>query len=339
MTKKNEANDMIISVKKICDIMLQFWWILLVCVAIMGGVIIAKGKTSIEQEEEAQSVLVVSIQAEDLVNEKYLNKFLLDGRSEYVTSQSIANEIVKLFNTEEIQKNISTKMAENGYKDYTIEDATVEVQESTRLITVSAKGNSIKKNVVLVNTIAEELVRISNDELNLPGVRILSLAESKRDKADVNKTYLTKINLALLVLGIIIGIIIIGILIVFDKHIRSREELDWCYEGKYIGTIEKKNIDNSCDRVKLCIDGVLEKENKKNVKVISIQKSHIERRLEEVFACELNVLQDVEKLKGLQKCEGVILYITRKKDTFKDLDELIYSLNNMNIPIIGYILR
>lgn len=339
MTKKNNAKDMIISLQRICDVFLQYWWILLVSVAVMCVVVFAKGQATVEEEVQTQSVVLVSIQAEDLVDEKYLDNFLLDGRSEFVTSQSIANELVKLSQTERVQDEIRKAMEEKGYKECNVDDATIAVLESTRLISVSAKGNNIKKNIDLVNTIAEELVKVANEDLKLEGTRILSLAENEHDKADISKTYVTKTNMALLAMGIIIGIIIIGILVIMDKHIRSQEEIAWCYDGRYIGTIEKKDRKNSSLRAKMNALGILEKEGKKNVRILSLQKEEVEGVLKETFGSELEILKDALKLEKLKSLDGVILYINRKKDTFDQLDELISSLNNMNISVVGYIVK
>lgn len=350
MKKKNESKDMIISLRRVKDVLVQYWWIVPVTILLTVVLVIAKGKTPVGEEAEAQSLVLMSMQTEELLDERYLDNFLIDGRSEYVTSQYLASDVIGIYSGESVQKKIKRQLEEAGFEseddsDIDLSSAKVELVENTRVISVSAIGGDVEKSAFLVNLIADNLVQIANEQLEISGAKVIERANPEKADEKVKMTYVTKINIAIIALGIVFGLFILGIIVVLDNKIRSREEVDWCYESNYLGKISGKKVKELCCRIYVEIETLLDKKSLNSVTVISFHKdenfenlmSQMNENKKISFVSEL--LMDAQKVKQLRDAKGVIIALEINRDKFSELDELLGILSNMNVPVIGYLLK
>lgn len=350
-TKNSWSGETVISVKKIWQNIKQFWWVILIFVALFSLVLVRDMRNTYVADQEIAS------------RDTYQSSVLL-YYPHRDNEQGLA--FVVLCESEMVTSSVNAQLKENGFVPYGVGD-TFSVDWIGNSFGISLVGEG-KERMLLMAQLFGEAILASAYEVtgNVGSVltkawvtpclvkssgAVVALEDASQRQASFSlKEFLNWKRLMVIGAAFFMGFAVIFVAILLDKKVRTREELDAVLVLPCIGVIKKKKKDFWHVTVDL-LANICAKRQFRKVALISVKtftegsdlKKDLEQRMQVVSslgqcAVEEGITIDGSAFAACKDADGLVLMVSANRD---HLDQVVYAVKNMNLlekDWIGYIL-
>lgn len=363
MKSKQNGNEIIITTKKIIDNVKRYWWIVLVAFAfsiIFIGIEAKKGNSTTDKLYSCQTMMYMVPKQIDGVGQQDDSE-LLGGYTDayrdgtlYANSENISGILEKLAATQSVQKKLEDQLKSQGYELQDSDITNIKKDSRSRLITYTSDGVDLERTTFLVNAYTEIIVNEMNTLLPEQSISIVQSADAsnyvEQSLAASNKMLSVK-NLFIVILFLVASFIVIFIFILFDKRIRTADEVANFYDGLCLGVIKNsKNWKENTYQISAAIIYQMRHLGYKRVMLIpcagkKLQKSVIENVVTQCnqneHALEVSNAREIEevieRVRKIEQTDGIVVVISGNDDRTKEVIDTMNSLLVMGKKIVGYI--
>lgn len=357
------VNENIVTIRKIKDNFLKYWWILVTCIVVAGIVVCLNLKNkNVDQDSEytVKTLLLLNNREAELAEEEIANA-ISNYNNMYDESLVSTNSI----NTAEM---LSVLAQSNTVKTQVVSEMKKEIEAvsrehlpevvfeaKARFVECTLKYTNIEQGVMFVNTYSDILSKEMNKIFNR---QTLSVYE----RADVDDYQLTSSvileddilstkNIFLMMLAFGLGCFIILLLALFDTKIREPFEVERMVSLKFLGRISKgKERENDLNTIKIIIQHLMETNQLSKMLIVSCgdKKPYLEviQKINSLivdgtaYKCDYAapLVTHLTLLNDVKESDGIVLAISASRDSSAELEKNIITLNAMNVNILGYVL-
>ena len=346
--KENHTGENVITVQKIWENMKRFWWFCAIPV-ILCLIMVYQGTMQTYRTNQAAAA-----------KDTYIASALVY----YPTpDEETGKGNMVIFQSSSTMEKVNQILEENNYSPFDENTDSLELGHTMGSYGITLIGEGEERMLCMGQAFAESMLDVMEEATGVRGYIVdsayvepcmIDASGNTIIYSDISQkqvtlslsNFVTWRNMMIICAGIFLGMALIFVAILFDKKIRSREEMEELCSFPCIGAMKKKNGMGK----ELCISLILAMCDEGKINQLTLVSASTENQLNGLAAqlsaeskgnlrveCGENAVDSVDTLNKCRGSQGVVFTVRKNKDDVNSIRRIQRNMEMLQAQVLGYV--